>query len=83
MDGGIFSFWLFLYKNCEVDEIVINPLDILAKFGYKQDMKVKKRLSTLDIFGYMLEPNIEKLVIFFKKNCRNLRTRKWKKNTNF
>jgi len=60
VDGwGYFLFWLFLYKNCEVAEMVINPLDILAKYGYKQDMKVKKGLSTLDIFGYMLEPNRE------------------------
>jgi hypothetical protein len=36
VDGwGYFLFRLFLYKNCEVAEMVINPLDILAKFGYK------------------------------------------------
>jgi hypothetical protein len=45
MEGGIFLFWLFLYKNCWVDEMVINPLDILAKFGYKQDIKAKKKVK--------------------------------------
>jgi hypothetical protein len=39
---GVFLFWFILYKKFETDEMVINPLDILAKFGYKQDMKVKK-----------------------------------------
>jgi len=51
------EFFFFLFFWCSWSDN--HPKGSLAKFGYKQDMKVKKVLSILHIFGYMLEPNRE------------------------
>jgi len=50
------------------NQIDNRPQENLAKFDYKTNMKVKKKLRTLLYFDYLLEPVAEIWQFFFNKN---------------